>query len=259
MRSLHRTIAAGTKVAASLPTVYTTLANQQISLRRAEVSMIAGPPGAGKSTFALHWALKAARPTLYFSADTYSDTMALRLAAMITDTDQNMIEPLMSDPAWAASVLAEASHIRWCFESAPSLADIELEIAAFLEMFGQYPELIVVDNLLDCTHSDGDEWNSMRSLLREFKWWARETGSALLVLHHTSESSSGNPAPPRSSIQGKVAQTPALILTVTNSQPGFMGVAAVKNRYGPADYSGSTVSWLSYEPARMHLGDMEAR
>jgi len=221
--------------------------------------MIAGPPGAGKSTLALHWAWLAKRPTLYFSADTHEFTMSLRLAAMITDTDQQTIEPMMSDATWASEVISRASHIKWCFESAPSLADIELEIEAFYELNGQYPELVVVDNLLDCTHNDGDEWASMRSLLREFKWWARETGAAFLVLHHTSEAVNGNPAPPRSAIQGKVAQTPALILTVTNSNDGFMGVCPVKNRYGPADPSGAAASWLVYEPARMHIGDLDGR
>lgn len=221
--------------------------------------MIAGPPGAGKSTLALHWALKAQRPCLYFSADTHEFTMALRLASMITETPQVQIETHMTDGEWAAGVLAQAKHIRWSFESAPSLADIELEMEGFHEMYGQPPELVVVDNLLDCTHSDGDEWASMRSLLREFKWWARETGSSFLTLHHTSEGVPGNPAPPRSAIQGKVAQTPALILTVTNSQPGFMGVCAVKNRYGPADASGGSPIWLVYDPARMYIADLEER
>lgn len=259
MRSLHRAVRSGAKIAANLPTVYSSLAARQITLRRGEVTMVAGPPGAGKSTLALHWALKAQRPCLYFSADTHEHTMALRLASMITDTDQMQIETFMHDTDWASRVLAQAGHIRWSFESAPSLQDIELELHAFHEMYGEYPELVVVDNLLDCTHSDGDEWGSMRSLLREFKWWARETGSSFLTLHHTSEGVPGNPCPPRSAIQGKVAQTPALILTVTNSQPGFLGVCSVKNRYGPADPSGGTPTWLAYEPARMYIADMEAR
>lgn len=259
MRSLHRAVKTSTHKAATIPTVYGSLAARQIHPRMGEVSMIAGPPGAGKSTLALHWALKAQRPTLYFSADTHQNTMSLRLTSMITDTEQAVVEPMMENLDWTASVLNQASHIRWSFESAPSLADIELELEAFHEMYGQYPELTVVDNLLDCTHSDGDEWASMRSLLREFKWWARETGSAFLVLHHTSEAVRSDPCPPRSAIQGKVAQTPALILTVGNSQPGFMGVCPVKNRYGPADPSGSAASWLVYEPSRMYIGDMETR
>lgn len=259
MRSLHRAVRAGNKIAATLPTVYTSLAARQINLRRGEVSLVAGQPGAGKSTLALHWAWKAKVPCLYFSADTHEHTMALRLASMITDVDQSQLEPMMEDSQWAADVLAQAKHIRWCFESAPSLADIELEMEAFNELYGEPPQLVVVDNLLDCTHSDGDEWASMRSLLRELKWQARHSSSAFLCLHHTSEGVPGNPAPPRNAIQGKVAQTPALILTVTNSNPGFLGICSVKNRYGPSDPAGAAVTWLVYEPARMYIADLENR
>ncbi len=51
MRLLSRAIKTASTGGATLPTVWHTFAAQQIAFRRGEVSMIAGPPGAGKSTF----------------------------------------------------------------------------------------------------------------------------------------------------------------------------------------------------------------
>lgn len=125
------------------------------------------------------------------------------------------------------------------------------------ERWGDDPRLIVLDNAVDVTMESQDEWGGLRTLMRELKWWARETEAAVVVCHHTSEGVNGNPCPPRSALHGKVAQTPSLILTV-HSQPGLMAVAAVKNRYGPADATGSTPIWLSYEPASMMVKDLES-
>jgi hypothetical protein len=91
--------------------------------------------------------------------------------------------------------------------------------------------------------------------MRELKWWARETGAAVVVCHHTSQGVAGNPCPPSSSLHGKIAQTPSLILTVYN-QIASMGVCAVKNRYGPADATGASPVWLAYNPASMQLADL---
>ena len=115
--------------------------------------------------------------------------------------------------------------------------------------------LIVLDNAVDVTLDGQDEWGGLRTLMKELKWWARETGAAVLVCHHTSEGVQGNPCPPRFALHGKVAQTPSLILTVY-PQLATMGVNAVKNRYGPADASGGSPVWLSYDPASMSVLDM---
>lgn len=260
MRSLARAVTHDEMAAPTLPNMYDSLTNKQIAIRKGEVSMIAGQPGAGKSTLALALALRAQVPTVYFSADSHAHTMSLRTIAALTGTDQALVEATMQeDPLWASEVLEQSNHIRWSFESAPSLRDVELEIEAHRELMGTDPELVVFDNLIDASYDSGDEWGSLRSLLREFKWWARDTGAAFLVLHHSSEGVTGNPCPPRSSLHGKVAQTPALILTVTGEQRGFMGVAAVKNRYGPANASGSDPVWLLYDPATMQINDMEVR
>ena len=221
--------------------------------------MIAGPPGAGKSTVALAIALKSKVPTLYASMDSHESTMALRSLSMATGRSQHDVEEYMTtNPQWAADTLRqEVGHIKWMFDASPSLADLEDEIAVYRELQGSDPELLVVDNCVDVTHDSGDEFSSLRSLMRELKWFARDTGAAVLALHHTSESYSGNPAPPRAALHGKIAQVPSCILTLAAPQPGFMAVAAVKNRYGPADPTGSTAVWMDYHPASMTVKDLD--
>ena len=236
--------------------MWSSLASQQVAFRTGEVSMVAGPPGAGKSTFALAIAVNANVPTLYISADTHSHTMSLRLLAMLTKLPQGEVEPMMdNDREWAAQMLKPADHIMWEFDSAPTLKDIEDAILAARERLGEDVRLIVLDNAVDVTLDGQDEWGGLRHLMRELKWWARETGAAVVVCHHTSEGVTGNPCPPRSSLHGKVAQTPSLILTV-HSQAGLLAVCPVKNRYGPADATGGTPIWLSYEPASMQVLDL---
>ena len=260
MRFLSRAVKTVATGGASIPTVFPTWETRQIAIRRAEVSMIAGPPGAGKSTLALRLAVGAGVGTLYFSADTHSHTMAMRAAAMLTGEIQSAVEQrIEDDPRWASQTLSAIDHIKWCFDSAPSLKDIEEEIHLYQDMNGTNPELIIIDNAVDVTHQDGDEFSSLRSLMRELKWWARDTEAAVLILHHTSEAVQGNPCPPRSAIHGKVNQTPAVILTVSSPTTGLMAVCPVKNRYGPADATGSTPTWLNYDAASMYLADSGAR
>lgn len=261
MQRLDRTIRKEGVQAPSLPNIYAALAERHIAFRRGEVAVIAAAPGVGKSTLALSLAVRAKVPTLYFSADTHARTMSLRLIAMLTDTDQSVVEPLLvNDPAWAASVLKQAGHIRWSFDSAPSVQVIEQHLLAHIELMGVPPECVVIDNLTDCIPADGEsEWQGLRAMLRDFKWLAREYDIAWLALHHTSEGVQGNPAPPRFALQGKVAATPALVLTLCQDPSGFIGVAAVKNRYGPAKPDGSDPAWLLYQPASMQIKDLELR
>ena len=79
------------------------------------------------------------------------------------------------------------------------------------------------------------------------------------MLHHTQESAPGYPCQPRSALQGKVAQIPAMVLTVgqmMQGQDAYLCVAAVKNRYGKADHTGATYLSLSFEPGSMYLEDV---
>jgi predicted ATP-dependent serine protease len=257
MKTLTRAVGKPDIGGEPMPSVFRTFDNNQIILRRAEVSMIAGQPGAGKSTLALALALRMQAPTLYLSADTNAHTMAMRLYSMIEGVSQSDAERVISEhPEVAKEKLAKASHIYWSFDSNPGLGDIDDEVTAIEEMLGEPPALIVVDNLMDVAMDGGEEFGGMRSAMKELKYLARDTNAAVLVLHHTKESYSADPCPPRSAVQGMVNQLPALILTLGQHQ-GLMAVAPVKNRYGKADPSGNTPVWLQFNPEYMFIADLE--
>jgi len=259
MRTLARAVGSKDIGGEPLPTVFRTFDANKVVLRRAEVSMIAGTPGAGKSTLALAIALRTKVPTLYVSADTNAHTMAMRLLSMITGRTQSDAEFMLAEQVdESRKIINENSgHIFWSFESAPTLADLDMEVLAFEELWGCAPTLIVVDNLMDVANDSGEEFAGMRSTIKELKYLARDTNASVLVLHHTKESYPGNPCQPRSALQGMVAQLPALILTVGSNAPGFIAVAPVKNRYGKADASGENSFWLTFNPEVMNVSDIE--
>jgi hypothetical protein len=147
----------------------------------------------------------------------------------------------------------------WSFEPSPTLKDLDEEVSAFETMWGRSPTLIVVDNLMDIAIDGHEEFAGMRAVMKELKYLARDTNAAVLVLHHTQEGAQGYPCQPRSALQGKVAQIPAMVLTVGQMMHGvdsYLCVAPVKNRYGKADPTGATYLTLSFDPAKMHLEDV---
>ena len=257
MRTLARAVGSKDIGGEPLPSVFRTFDVNKIVIRRAEVSMIAGTPGAGKSTLALAIALRTNVPTLYISADTNAHTMAMRLLSMISGQPQSVAEQMLIENVDESrkTINDNSGHIFWSFESAPTLSDLDMEVSAFEELWGCPPTLIVVDNLMDIANDGGEEFASMRALMKELMYLARATNAAVVVLHHTSEAVPGNPCQPRSAIQGKVSQLPALICTL-GTVGTSMGVASVKNRYGRADANGSLMTWLAFNPEYMYIEDI---
>ena len=260
MRSLARSIRRPDKGGEPLPTVYRTFDAAGVLFRRGEVTMVAAPPGAGKSSLGVDVAFKAKVPTLYFSADSTELTMASRLASTITgrylfDVEQEILR----DPQWAGELLRSADHIRWSFDSSPAFDDIGLEVEAFEEVWGEPPWLVVVDNVTDVQDDGGDEFSALRYTMKGLKFLARSSNAAVLALHHTSEAVENRPCPPRKAIHGKISQMPALILTIGPSDGLYMPVACVKNRQGPADITGQTAMYLQFDPSVMRLGDVPER
>ena len=260
MKTLRRSVGKAEVGGEPLPPPFQAFQREGIILRRAEVTVIAGTPGAGKSSIALHIAARLKQPTLYFSADTNAHTMAMRLLALRAKIPQSQAEQMLkTNPDTAESMLREFGNMYWSFEPSPTLKDLDEEVSAFETMWGRSPTLIVVDNLMDIAIDGHEEFAGMRQVMKELKYLARDTNAAVLVLHHTQEGAPGYPCQPRSALQGKVAQIPAMVLTVGQMLQGtdyYLCVAPVKNRYGKADATGNTYVALSFDPASMYLEDV---
>ena len=249
--------------ATPLPDVWTGLANKQIKFRRGQVCMVAAAPNVGKSMFALVYAIKAKVPTLFFSADTDTTTVMMRVAAHASGHSQIKVEQnLFDNNHYYDNYFDKLKHIKWVFDSSPSLDDIELEIKAYVELYGQAPELIIIDNLMNVAAETDNEWAGLRAIMMELHDMARKTEACVLVLHHVSEQSEyGSPTEPpaRRAIHGKVSQLPALILTMGyNPVNAELKIAAVKNRFGPHFADGKDFATLIANYSNCQISDNNA-
>ena len=262
MLNLNRAWRGSNINATPLPDVWKDLALKQIKFRRGQVCMVAAAPNAGKSMFALIYAVKAKVPTLFFSADTDTATVMMRAASHLSGHSQLLVEGnLTSNRHYYDKHLDNMSNIQFVFDSSPSLDDIELEIKAYVELFGIPPELIVIDNLMNVVAESDNEWAGLRAIMVDFHDMARKTEACVMVLHHVSEQSEYGKTtfpPARRAIHGKVSQLPALILTLGfDPSDATLKVAPVKNRFGPHTADGSDFATLFVNYSVCQISDSD--
>lgn len=229
-----------------LPDVFPALGSAGIRLRLGTAAYIAGTPGSMKTGLALYWVARLGLPALYLSCDSEDFEMVERAAAMMTG---DTMQQVRADPGKYADVLADLP-IRFTFEDAPSYQDVALEVAAYAEVFGDFPKVIIIDNMLNLVGETEDEWGAHRDHAKVIHKITRITGALVLVLAHMGEDKvdPGSKPQPRTKLQGKVAHLPKLILSLAFNGDELK-VAAVKNRFGPADASGATYVTLYSTPA----------
>lgn len=238
MRTLLH-VARGTSTSGEeLPTILPALDGADIKLRRGQLHVVAGQPGGGKTMLAWFYALTFGGTCLYFNADSDEGTMLNRAGAILMDKPVTQIEYLRTT---TADVLIEdaisdvAERVRIQADPHPSIDGIYDEVMAWIEVFADVPDLIVIDNLMNVAPTSDNEWTSMRDAMSAFHGLAREAEAAVLVLAHVSENDSKPNRPaPRRAVLGKVNQLPELICTVALDGDQYH-IAAVKNRHGKAD------------------------
>lgn len=222
--------------------------------RRNEMIMIAGRPGHQKSGFALWLAEQWRLRTLYFSADMSPFQASVRLACMQTGrTLPQMEKGLELGSVDINSVLAD-SKISFSFRKPISFqGHIEHELEAYVELWGEFPELMVFDNLMDFEAGESD-YAAQMAILQDLDAMKSDVGSTVMVLHHATDKgplAKEHPElpPPRSEIKGGLGEKPELTLGVAlNPLNLTYNVAVLKQRMGPSDPSASKFITLQAEP-----------
>jgi hypothetical protein len=237
MVKLSRSVKRSASGKEPLPAAFASWESRGIKFRRASVSMLAGVPGSHKTRIMLNAILNMGVPTKVFSTDSGEDTIQSRILARASGMPTSVTEDwLRSDQEKASRLLAPFDFIDWDFRPDPTLDDIWHGLYAYHEAEGRYPAQTVIDIASDVGHDTGDEWGSLRDLMRQAKVIARETGTHLLLVHHAADSErTKRPCPRRSDIHGKVNAIPELIVTCGMTNTGDLHVACVKNRHAKAD------------------------
>jgi hypothetical protein len=257
MQTLSRSVGRNEAAAEPLPMPFTSWQERGIRFRRSSVSMIAGLPASFKTMLTLNVLVGMRVPTLAFNTDSSLETVRARLLAIASSrpTDETEAWPF-SQPQKAAELLSAYDFLKFDFRPDPSLDHIWGEVDAYAEMHGQWPEQIAIDIISDVAYDVGDEWATLRDLMRQSKVLARATGAHVLLVHHAADSpSTKRPCPRRSDIHGKVAAIPELIITCGMDDQGRLNVAAVKNRHARADKDANAYFQMDLHAERAYVGD----
>lgn len=250
METVARALRRSGSMGEPLPDVYQTLAEAQIKFRRGGTSILAGWPGAFKSTFAINclvrWAKDPAFVALYISADSDNFTVAKRCSSIITGDPMTLVEETLREGSYAKP-LRTLSNVHWEFRPL-NIQQLDERLVALNQMHGKMPDLVVIDNLMNVV-SNPTDYSGQMTMCRDLDTVSRAAGSHVMILHHTHELSQNTkmPAAPQAvwELHGRVAQFPRLILTLAaqanpEQDKSHLMLACVKNTNGPADRTGRT-------------------
>ncbi len=235
-----------------MPGPWAALERKGFAFRRRNLQAVCGRSGSCKSTSILDYLIRVGLPSLYFSADTDASDQMAREASnrsghpvrSVTEAIENGAEDLYDE------YLAD-SNIEWCFESSPTIEDIFDVVSAYVEKYDAYPQIIVVDNLLN-VEAGNDDNGGLRYIEKQLHRLARLTGAAVIVIHHTREVGDPTRPQPKSEIDNKIDKLIERIITVAIDGNAWR-VASVKNRNGWCNSEGTDYVQMEIDPSRAKL------
>lgn len=245
-----------------LPTVWPSLEQAGTRFLRGQLCLFAAGPGVGKSAWAVNTVLESKAPTLYFSADSDAFTQLARSIAIVTGCTFESASAMVRTGEIPEHVRARllGQPVRFICDPAPTLDTIETSIKAYQEMYGEYPDLIVIDNVTDVVIDADENESGLDDLMSYLHTMARNTESCVIGLHHvTGPYNDADKPVPLSGIKQQIGRVPELILTMHKQRmetgPDVLKVSTVKNRGGKADPSGQSFVELEFKGETMRITD----
>jgi AAA domain len=236
-----------------LPGMYPALQQREVAVCKGQLTMIVGPPSAGKSLLINNLIVRMGVPTLSFMLDTDQLTAAARFGAILTGKTFHEVK---ADIDSHAVTLSSLRDIQAVFK-ADDMDDISLQVDAFEQRYGLPPDLLAVDNIGNMTSGLENEWALLKALTLELDQLARDEQCAVIAAAHTTDLESCEPAA-RTKILGKISQYARLILSVGfDADTGQYRVAIVKNSSGKTDARAEHPVIMYADPARMYLGESD--
>lgn len=210
--------------------------------RYGEMSMVSARSGSGKSTFGLYFAAMSGLSTLYFSGDMSAFQASVKLACAVRHETIDTVVDSMSNGKRDEILGSLPTNISFAFGEITK-RNIDRHINAYVELNNEFPELIVIDNLMDMEGCESD-YVAQSEAMQWLHVLNRDVGSAVWVLSHATDKgergrSSPHEPPPRSEIKNGMSEKPETVLTLgLNPFTDELNIAIVKQRLGKSDPSG---------------------
>lgn len=245
----------------ALPMPYPALDASGLRLRRGQVSLTVAAPGVGKSMVWQNMAGRMGVPTLYWSADTDQHDVYMRALASLTGASSDQIDEYYRSGEKAVAYYQEkvqaVNHIDWIFDSSIPVKKLAERLAAFAEIRGEYPQLVVLDNLSNAVEHQEQEMAEQKQFIVETQRLARFTRAHMAILAHAEGKFDDGVTPiPQSGVYNKLSKLPEVVITFHRADAAAkrLGVNVVKQRGGRADPGAVHPTYLNVDYSTAFVG-----
>lgn len=229
-----------------------------VNLNTRELTIIAGAPGSGKSTFAVNFAVKADLPVLYLTQDSPASVFS-RMAALILNEPTEAIKKKQQQGGLVRQSLVDAVNKRMpkhliVAPGRRDLGDIDRHIIATTEWLGAPPHVVVIDNLidLDMEGNHHQETGFYAKALTGLKALANTRDVNIMALHHVLKSGDKGLGTMKLTmgdlLHGGEREARHVLGVYHNHDATEMRIQILKAQDGPADPQGELEVILAWQP-----------